>query len=297
MSTFFNDLWEFAPEDQKWDKAVPVNAPPPARAHHSVVAYNGKMYVFFGLGASGALNDIWAYDPAAKTWTQQPSSGQSPSARYDNTSVASDDRIYVFWGLNTAGVLADYFMWEYAPATGIWTRKASLSAGWRYGHGAANVNGKVVVYGGYGNSTCLNDVREYVLPANLWSPVYLEDDEGNLPPCRYDFSVSPLGGNRLLVTGGRDASGTEVSNVLVFDFTNLRWEERRPLPISRAEHAEAMISSALLPPNIYSPAVAIASQPDDASILVFGGQRNGQPIAETLVYLLWYRINLPVIQK
>ena len=72
----------------------------PARAGHSAIVYNGKMYVFGGDDGSTKYNDVWKLDLGTKTWTQvtQVAGAIEPSARIGHSAVVHSGSMYVFGG-------------------------------------------------------------------------------------------------------------------------------------------------------------------------------------------------------
>jgi N-acetylneuraminic acid mutarotase len=282
-----NDLWLYETESNEWQQIEEPN-PPPARKNHGAAVFNGKMYIFYGEGASGKLFDIWEYNPAAKTWTQMPSNGAyTPTKCSHPTVVTIGDRIYLFGGKTAAGYPTNANAYAYNPQDGYWDKNAQHPEGARYGHGGANVNNKLVVYGGTDGNTRLDDVWQYDPTANQWTQVPFilagltgaQTRSAAAMPAGRAFHAAVAEGNKMWVLGGMNQSGTDLSEVIEFDFGSGTWTTRVPLPGARSDHAAALLPS--------------------SRILVFGGQRNGQAVAETFVYSpsAWYALYLPLILR
>ena len=86
-----------------------------ARDHPGVVGVNGKVYVFGGSNASGALDSVEIYDPATDTWTPGPS---MPGAKGAPSAVAIDGLIYVLAG--------NKFVYRFDPSQGTWSIKSPV---------------------------------------------------------------------------------------------------------------------------------------------------------------------------
>mmetsp|Transcript_331 Transcript_331/g.312 ORF Transcript_331/g.312 Transcript_331/m.312 type:complete len:565 (-) Transcript_331:155-1849(-) len=77
---------------------------PLARAEHSAVSLNGKLYIFGGNSNYGLLNDFYTFDPINLLWSPVQdfiSAGGMPSRRAGHSMVASENNIYIFGGRST----------------------------------------------------------------------------------------------------------------------------------------------------------------------------------------------------
>ena len=115
--------------DGYWTQRVSMTT---ARDHPGVVGVNGKIYVFGGSNALGALDSIEIYDPATDTWTF----GQSmPGAKSAPSAVAVDGLIYVLAG--------DELVYCFDPSQGTWSTKAPVPVSFSGAAAVAVFDGKI----------------------------------------------------------------------------------------------------------------------------------------------------------
>ena len=125
------------------------------RSYGVGLAYNGKGYVGFGIGAVGsAYKDLWEFDPVKETWKRL---ADCPcEERIHPAFVAANGKIFVGAGNNSAN-LKDW--WEYNIETDKWTAKSEIPGPKRhhpfyfaidsfayvgFGHGDERINGDVI---------------------------------------------------------------------------------------------------------------------------------------------------------
>jgi dynein heavy chain len=65
----FNDLYTFDLSTNEWSKIVPLNNPPDGRGGHSVLANEGKIFVYGGWNSEQQYNNILVFDIAKKEWS------------------------------------------------------------------------------------------------------------------------------------------------------------------------------------------------------------------------------------
>ncbi|MDY7077431.1 MAG: kelch repeat-containing protein [Chloroflexota bacterium] len=103
-----------------------------ARDHPGVVGVDGKIYVFGGSNASGALDSVEIYDPATDTWTSGPS---MPGAKSTPSAVAGGGLIYVLGG--------NELVYCFDPSQGTWSTKAPVPVSFSGPAAVAVVEGKI----------------------------------------------------------------------------------------------------------------------------------------------------------
>jgi N-acetylneuraminic acid mutarotase len=167
--SILNIIYSFDPNLQEWNEETPINTPPPPRHGHKAIVRDGRMYVFFGTGDSGAMDDIWQYDPSTKEWTQIISSStNNPVARYDHTTNLLGNMVWIMGGLDNDGnPLSD--LWAYNFSSSQWEDYPDLMETALNGHVAAQNNGRLYFFGGYGGMFINNSVYEYFLGNNSWT--------------------------------------------------------------------------------------------------------------------------------
>ena len=221
--SFFNDISIYDACYQEWMEEEPANTPPPARFGHKAVVKDGKMYVFFGQGASDALDDIWEYDPATKEWAQiVPVSSNNPVGRFDHTAIVSGSVVWIAGGLdNNGNPLND--LWYYSFGSNEFTQCNDIpAANGVYGHVSACSGSEVYIFGGYQGSEPANTMYKYTIgSAGTWTT---ENIQGTLPtPTAY--SAAAQYGPELYIAGGETSTGvtgsTYVWDMLQQQFTQL----------------------------------------------------------------------------
>ncbi|KAL8708094.1 MAG: hypothetical protein Q9220_006947 [cf. Caloplaca sp. 1 TL-2023] len=113
---FFNDLLAFdlntlQNPDSRWEMLIPNSAEgdssdrpvPPARTNHTIVSWNGKLYLFGGTNGNQWFNDVWSYDPRQIAWTQLDCIGYIPAPREGHSAALVNDVMYIFGGRTEEG--------------------------------------------------------------------------------------------------------------------------------------------------------------------------------------------------
>ncbi len=77
LSRIFQRPVAYDPGADTWSTVTASGTPPSARHGHTAVmeTANGRMYVFGGRGAEGALNDCYKFDISTDTWSQVTTTG------------------------------------------------------------------------------------------------------------------------------------------------------------------------------------------------------------------------------
>lgn len=155
-----SDMYRLDLERAVWEKidsVTPAKCRPEARMHHTLVAWDGKLWVFGGkLEGGKAANDVWAYDIATREWREvSPSKRKGaawPEARWGHsaTMVATQSRpsFVVFGGCAKDKEFGD--VWAFEPKTEQWERWPLDGAQPepRYFHTATLVGATIHVFGG-----------------------------------------------------------------------------------------------------------------------------------------------------
>ncbi|MBN2104240.1 T9SS type A sorting domain-containing protein [bacterium] len=148
------ELWKFYKDEDKWERIVPQNNPPPPRKNHSAFIYDEKMYIFGGSSGSTCLNDFWHYDFDTQIWTQLDSSrGDTPKPRTEATMTVVGDKAYLQGGRNPATETIFKDLWVVYLNTFGMEKLADMGEyeGPRYGHSSAAVGNDIYICGGNGS--------------------------------------------------------------------------------------------------------------------------------------------------
>jgi hypothetical protein len=169
---------------------VTGEAPFSTRSEHSLLEFQGKLWVFGGYHASnngvngGLLNDVWSSADGI-TWTEEVLNDSSTSftPRTNHASAVFQDKIWIFGGGDQTGILND--IWS-SPDGVNWTLEIENAAfSPRYAHTATVFDGKLWIIGGEDGVYESNDVWSSTDGVN-WT---LETDNAAFPARYHHTSV------------------------------------------------------------------------------------------------------------
>jgi len=111
--TYYNELWFYDFQANKWTVTNPSGVTPHTRDHHGSTEMDGNLYVFGGRvkemrSADAVRNDLWSYSLDTESWTEhEAEDGMAPTPRYmpgvTSTKWKGKDAIAVFGGENLPG--------------------------------------------------------------------------------------------------------------------------------------------------------------------------------------------------
>ena len=146
---YLNDVWyttevgdaDLADGKQAWYQKT-SSAGWTARKGHTVVVFNGKIWLFGGKDTSGYRNDVW-YSSDGATWVRVADAAWT--ARDHHAAVVFNNKIWVLGGYGSSGYLND--VW-YSSDGLTWTQLANATWTPRYMHRALVFDGKMWIVGG-----------------------------------------------------------------------------------------------------------------------------------------------------
>ncbi|MDO9026577.1 MAG: hypothetical protein Q7U87_01710, partial [bacterium] len=119
----YNDVW-YSPNGSDWTQATP-NAQWSPRFGHSVVAFNGKLWLFGGNTNSRDTNDVWSSTDGI-TWQLVTSAAQWPR-RSNFETLSFDGKLWVLGGrqlpstvYNDVWYSSDGVLWQKVPDAIPW---------------------------------------------------------------------------------------------------------------------------------------------------------------------------------
>jgi len=154
-------------------------APPPTRYAVSFL-YDGKMYVFGGLGANKKVINTLSYlDLEKKEWSTVETKGEIPSPRCAHTGAVFEDSLYVFGGSPDSRYDSFDDFYVLNLKTNEWTQIAKPSSGvWpgpRYHHSANIIGREMFVFGGSKNqSKHYGDFFSFSFDSKTWREINAE---------------------------------------------------------------------------------------------------------------------------
>jgi hypothetical protein len=203
----YADLWTFDPASGAWTE-LPAAGPPPGRFGHNAayVEKRSEMLVFGGQADSGFFADTWAYSIDTDAWTER-TPGSSPSPRYGAASAYDPAAGFIIsHGFTNQGRFDD--TWSFDPATNEWRdisaagdrplARCLVRAAWDTG------SDRLFMFGGQSN--------EFPFLSDLWAfdgASWEELPIGAGPVARNFYSMSHIGGGRMLLFGGNAEEGRQ----------------------------------------------------------------------------------------
>lgn len=275
--TVRNTLVPLAGSQRMQWKEVPVRAVSTTqhdRVGHGLVVWNQDELTLFG-GRNAAttamqnLQSTYREDPDDSTqrWVLYDAtigSASQPARRSEHTTVSVGGVVHVFGGLDDQGQPKDdLWMATYSGVSGQWTWTEPLDSGSipsaRYGHTAVHdpapfTNPRILVFGGR-NAGGVVDNAVYALSlwspmAPVWSVVKAANPDTTLAPAAREGHAAIFddidrldGRRRMLIFGGRDASGNLLNDTWALwrstSSATYTWVKLNPQsrPAARADHA------------------------------------------------------------
>lgn len=191
-----------------WSATATSGAPSP-RTQHAATWTGDRVVVWGGMDFFDWFGDGALYSPQSNQWTAKTSNTNAASFRESHTAVWTGSEIYVWGGWNGGPYLDTGAI--FAPndgAQGTWTPMTTTGApSARRSHVAVWTGSSMIVWGGCGDVFCtgaLGDGGRYTPGMNggTWEPI----PEVPELSARRDATATWTG-TRMLVWGGRDASG------------------------------------------------------------------------------------------
>jgi hypothetical protein len=140
-TTQFADVWHSA-DGGSWTRAT-QNAAFGERTAHTMVTFNGQMYVIGGVSGTTILGDVWRSSDGV-TWTLAAAAPFDP--RYRGRAEVFGGRLWIFGGTNTSGPLTD--AWSTADGVTWRLETATVAPLPRYGFMLTAHAGRLYISGG-----------------------------------------------------------------------------------------------------------------------------------------------------
>lgn len=223
-----------------WEDAAAVSQRPFVGDHHAADVFNGKLYLFGGLGIGAGKVQI--YDPTTNRWTLGV---DMPFAAGSSVSAVINGEVYVAGGIVGEATTAQ--MAKYNPTTDAWTRLAPLPQG--RNHAAAATDGsKFYLFGGRGPGSGdgnvvangFDTVQIYDPATNSWvSSLDAASTLAPLPQARGGMGKAVFVDGEFYVIGGETLTGNGATGDKVYDRVDIydpqanRWRQGSSLPTAR----------------------------------------------------------------
>ena len=217
-SSFFNDVWAYEIEADRWTRLDASGPAPNIRYGHSAIAdpRRDRMVISHGFTDEGRFDDTWAFDFAANAWTEisparRPLRRCLHRAAYD----PARDRMLLYGGCASgAGPCPLDDLWAFDLAANAWTQLASGPPGREfYGVGFDSEADRMVIFGGRASGALLGDVRTFDPAANAWQE---PEFSGPGPSARSRVEGAFVDGMGVVFFGGSTAGGRSTNELWLF---------------------------------------------------------------------------------
>ncbi|KAJ6848512.1 serine/threonine-protein phosphatase BSL1-like protein [Iris pallida] len=205
-----------------------------------------------GIRLSGVTNSVHSYDVESKKWCRMHPAGEPPSPRAAHAAAAVGTMVVFQGGIGPAGHSTDdLYVLDLTNDKFKWHRVVvqEPGPGPRYGHAMDLVAQRylVTVSGNDGKET-LSDAwaLDTAKKPYRWQKL---NPQGDKPSPRMYATASARSDGMLLLCGGRDASGTPLSDAYgLLMHTNCQWEWTLApgvSPLPRYQHAAVFVGARL----------------------------------------------------
>ncbi len=268
------DLWSYDVAQGTWAARSPDG--PSVRHGHNAVwdAVNGRMLVFGGQQGSSFFNDMWQYTPDDDRWAELAPEGPLPAPRYgaggtfsalesgDTSEEFLPGRFLVTHGFTSGGRFDD--TWAFDVTTDTWSdtsppderpvERCLMRATWD------TLRNRLVIFGGQTTGSPFLDDLWTLSGSRGWTIVARQPN----PSARTFYSlVTDPERNYIVLFGGSTPDGA-TNDVWTFRIQDEFWRQEQPAgeqPSPRFGHDAVWL-------------------PDSSSMLVFGGEANGENLSE-----------------
>ena len=216
-----DDTWALGPTG--WSRLSPGTAPGPRFRHALAPGLQpGRVLLFGGAAATGALADTWEYDGA--TWAEHLPSAAPPARRGHAMALDEVRRRVVLFGGSSSTLLGDTWEWDGVS----WTQAMPAAApSARQGHRMAwdAARGRVLLVGGSDGMQSLSDLWE-------WNGAeWMQPAVGAAPPDRAwaGLAFDVLRGRVLMFGGARSLGGSSNYRSDTWALDGAGWSQAMPL--------------------------------------------------------------------
>jgi DNA-binding CsgD family transcriptional regulator/N-acetylneuraminic acid mutarotase len=172
-SSEVTDILEiYDPLENVWKQGAPA----PARlSAYSLVAFEGRLYVFGGWNGSEYQGGVFQYDPRNDQWGELPA---MPTARAYTGAAIVGGKIHVLGGKNAQGVLAISEVYDPSSQETPWSESIALPTA-LYGMGMVSVSDIIYIVGGLTDTGQAFAPLAFAPSANNWAE--FESPSDSLP--------------------------------------------------------------------------------------------------------------------
>ena len=182
-----NDFWKYKPSSEIWSEIKTKTCPdkPPCLQGHTLVEYNGDLYMFGGEISFAFAEEVafWKFSILLNEWKKLLCNGTFPRGRRGHVSVVYKKKMYVHGGyLDLKGPTQE--MWVYDLKKNTWSlvesAMSSKCPAARYQHGGAVFRDSFYISGGKSNAGNKFDAWIWDFLTENWSHIRTKGAPSNL---------------------------------------------------------------------------------------------------------------------
>ncbi|XP_043916597.1 tip elongation aberrant protein 3-like [Protopterus annectens] len=250
--TGLNDLWRYNIMHNKWEQLQYLGDDVPEELdEHSMVAYEGMLYIFGGMVDSAYVQrktPLWIYEIDRSRWTHwKKRVGEQivPANRKGHSAAVYNSFMYLYGGyVDIKGISQEF--WSFSFDTQEWSIVSPSTTepgpGPRHGHSAVVHSTGMYLFGGLMGLTEQNDIWKWNFVNHTWSSV-----RANSGPQKSVGHAATVYQDYMLMFGGGQTYGCPDNSLWSFNFSSLTWKKLNNLttttPPSKVYHCAVGIGS------------------------------------------------------
>ncbi|CAK8683373.1 unnamed protein product [Clavelina lepadiformis] len=210
-----SDFWKYELDTGCWSVIDAVGDVPPPLEGHTIVEFEGQLYMFGGEMCFISPKDVplWVYNPKLSTWNKRQHCDKTPIGRREHVAVIYQNDMYIHGGyIDLKGPTGS--MWKYSFRKKKWNMVKAVSSGNgplpRYKHAAIVYDDIMWMCGGLMGITAKNETQVWTWDffTSSWSQIRTKC----VPYQLFNHSVS-LVDSDVYVFGGNQENGQPCSHL------------------------------------------------------------------------------------
>ncbi|XP_059488640.1 kelch domain-containing protein 3 [Neocloeon triangulifer] len=209
------------------------------RYGHTVVAFEGKVYLWGGRNDLMACNTLYCFNPATRSWTAPVVTGQVPNARDGHSACVLGHCMYIFGGFEEEfdRFTQDVYCLDLTTMQWHFVRTKGSPPSYRDFHTASAIGHCMYIFGGRGDvsgqyhsyaEVYCNKITYLDTVTRTWHEL---ETTGQPPPGRRSHSMFVYKGSLYMFGGYNGNSNLHFNDLFCFDPRTNNWTELKPLGI------------------------------------------------------------------
>uniref|UniRef100_A0A8D0HEE7 Uncharacterized protein n=1 Tax=Sphenodon punctatus TaxID=8508 RepID=A0A8D0HEE7_SPHPU len=240
-----SDFWRYSVVSNEWERLNCSDDGPEELEEHSMVVYQGVLYVFGGMVDSAFTQGkipLWMYDIESASWTECQRSAveveqAAPANRKGHSAVVYNGSMYIYGGYFAIKGICQEF-WALHFGTSEWspvsTASYSAGPGPRHGHSAVVYGAGMYLFGGLMGLSEQKDFWKWDFASSMWSGIRASFG----PPKVVGHSTLVFQDSMLIFGGGVLNSEPSSSSLWKYHFLSQTWKKLAGMthPSSKTYH-------------------------------------------------------------